>query len=91
MSDASAISTLGAAEENTQSVSTQSVDTAATAGTSQLSTSTGTGQSFNTMEELRQREPKLYQAMVEGCMMSFNRQQRWHEQEFKKIMRENET
>ena len=92
MSDAAAIPTFGAAGENTQSVSTQKVDTTASAGVSHLgAASKGTGQSFNTMEELREREPKLYQAMIEGCMMAFNRQQRWHEQQFKKIMRENNT
>lgn len=92
MSDAAAIPAFSAPEDNSQTVATQKVDTSGSAGVSHLGATAnkGTAESFGTMEELRKREPKLYQMMIQSCMMAFNRQQNWHQQEFKRLMRENQ-
>ena len=68
------------------------IDHNTTQNTQQVpSSGAASAQNFSTMEALRKSEPKLYQLMVEGCMQQFSRNQEWHNQQLKKILRENET
>lgn len=94
MSDAVSMPTLGSPEQNSQAPSSQKIDVTGAAGVSHLGAATnssgkGTAKAFNSMEELRKEEPKLYRLMIEGCMRSFNRSQTAHNENFKRIMRNN--
>ncbi len=88
MSDLTSIAVDGGASQAAQ---TQAAQSATAAASQAASSGAATAQSFSTLDALRKEDPKLYNMMIQGCMQQFSRDQEWHNQNLKKILRDNQT